>query len=66
DLIVDKEKVLYAILQVGGFLGLGGFLIAVPYNSLNISPDGKKIVLTQGGSKAELQKTPEFKYPPNQ
>jgi hypothetical protein len=53
-------------LQVGGFLGLGGFLIAVPYNSLNISPDGKKIVLTQGGSKAELQKTPEFKYPPNQ
>jgi sporulation protein YlmC with PRC-barrel domain len=66
DLIVDKEKVLYAIVQVGGFLGLGGYLIAVPYNSLNISPDGKKIVLTQGGSKAELQKTPEFKYPPNQ
>ncbi|MDX2265498.1 MAG: PRC-barrel domain-containing protein [Hyphomicrobiales bacterium] len=61
ELIVDREKVLYVILQVGGFLGLGGFLVAVPYNSLEISQDGARIVLAQG-SKEDLQKLPEFKY----
>ena len=61
DLIVDREKVLFAILQVGGFLGIGGFLVAIPYNSLEINEDGSKIVLAQG-SKEELQKLPEFKY----
>ncbi|OCJ54133.1 hypothetical protein A6U92_22655 [Agrobacterium rubi] len=61
DLIVDREKVLFAILQVGGFLGIGGFLVAVPYNSLQVNADGSKIVLAQG-SKDELQKLPEFKY----
>ena len=61
DLIVDREKVLFAILQIGGFLGLGGFLVAIPYNALEINEDGSKIVLAQG-SKEELQKLPEFKY----
>jgi sporulation protein YlmC with PRC-barrel domain len=61
DLIVDREKVLFAIVQVGGFLGLGGYLVAVPYNALEINEDGSKIVLAQG-SKEELQKLPEFRY----
>ncbi|MBB3545263.1 PRC-barrel domain-containing protein [Rhizobium sp. BK399] len=61
DFIVDREKVLFAILQVGGFLGIGGFLVAIPYNSLQVNADGSKIVLAQG-SKEELQKLPEFKY----
>lgn len=61
DLIVDRERVLFAIVQVGGFLGVGGFLVAVPYDDMEISPDGSKIVLAQG-SKEELQKLPEFKY----
>jgi sporulation protein YlmC with PRC-barrel domain len=61
DLIVDREKVLFAILQVGGFLGLGGYLVAIPYNALEINEDGSKIVLAQA-SKEELQKLPEFKY----
>ncbi len=61
DLIVDREKVPFAILQVGGFLGIGGFLVAVPYNSLQVNTDGSKIVLAQG-SKEELQKLPEFQY----
>ncbi|MDB5539059.1 MAG: hypothetical protein JWQ89_786 [Devosia sp.] len=62
DLIVDQQKVLYAILQVGGFLGLGGYLVAVPYENLQIADDGKTITLTSGGSKEELQQTQEFKY----
>lgn len=61
DLVVDREKVLFAILQVGGFLGMGGFLVAIPYNSLQINGDGSKIVLAQG-SKEELRRLPEFKY----
>jgi sporulation protein YlmC with PRC-barrel domain len=61
DLIVDREKVLFAILQVGGFLGIGGFLVAIPYHSLEISEDGAKIVLAEG-SKAELEQLPEFSY----
>lgn len=61
DLIVDREKVLFAILQIGGFLGIGGFLVAIPYNSLEINEDGSKIVLDHG-SKEELKKLPEFKY----
>ena len=61
DLIVDREKVLFAILEVGGFLGIGGFLVAIPYDSLEIREDGSKIVLARG-SKADLEKLPEFKY----
>ena len=64
DLIVDREKVLFAIVQIGGFLGIGGSLVAIPYNSLEMSEDGSKIVLAQG-SKAELQKMPKFKYKEN-
>lgn len=62
DFIVDREKVLYAILQVGGFLGLGGHLIAVPYGSLEITDNGRTITLTTGGSKEELQGMDEFTY----
>jgi sporulation protein YlmC with PRC-barrel domain len=61
DFIVTKERSLIAILQVGGFLGLGGRLIAVPYDSLKIADDGQKITLA-GGSKEALQKLPEFKF----
>jgi len=61
DFIVNRDKVLFTILQIGGFLGIGGFLVAIPYNALEINEDGSHIVLAQG-SKEELQKLPEFKY----
>lgn len=61
DFVIDKERVLFAVLQVGGFLGLGGYLVAVPYESLAVEDNGKKITLA-GGSKEQLQKLPEFKY----
>ena len=62
DFIIDQDKVLYAILQVGGFLGLGGHLIAVAYGDLEIADDGRTITLTTGGSMEELQNTDEFTY----
>ena len=45
ELIVGKDRVLFGIIQVGGFLGIGSHLIALPYSSLQISEEGKRIVL---------------------
>jgi sporulation protein YlmC with PRC-barrel domain len=61
DLIVGKDRVLFGIVQVGGFLGIGSHLIAVPYDSLQISEAGKRIVLP-GASKEHVKDLPEFKY----
>jgi hypothetical protein len=61
DLIVGKDRVLFGIIQVGGFLGLGSRLIAVPYTSLQIADDGQRIVLP-GATKDQLKSLPEFKY----
>ena len=61
DLIVGKDRVLFAIIQVGGFLGIGSYLIAVPYTSLKISDGGSRIVLP-GATKTSVKALPEFKY----
>ncbi len=61
DIIVDKQKVLYAILEVGGFLGVGGRLVAVPYEQLAIDDTGKNITLP-GATKEQLQNLQEFRY----
>jgi hypothetical protein len=50
------------VLQVGGFLGLGGHLVVVPYDSLVIDETGQKITLP-GASKDELKKLSAFNYP---
>jgi hypothetical protein len=60
DVIISTDrKAPYVVLSVGGFLGLGAHLVAVPYDSLMIT--NRKIMLP-GGSKAELKALPEFKY----
>jgi sporulation protein YlmC with PRC-barrel domain len=61
DIIIDNNRVMYAVLQVGGFLGAGSKLVAVPYDSLKIDEAGKKVVLP-GASKDELKKLADFKY----
>jgi sporulation protein YlmC with PRC-barrel domain len=61
DIVIDNKNVMFAVLQVGGFLGLGSRLVVVPYNSLKIADGGKKIELP-GASKDELKKLTEFKY----
>jgi sporulation protein YlmC with PRC-barrel domain len=64
DVIADKDKkqLNFAVLQVGGFLGMGGHLVAVPYDSLVIDEAGQKITLP-GASKDELKKLAQFNYP---
>ncbi len=49
----------YAVLSVGGFLGLGERLVVVPYDSLKMAAN--KIMLP-GATKEALQALPEFKY----
>jgi sporulation protein YlmC with PRC-barrel domain len=57
----DEGHSLFTILQVGGFLGLGSHLVAVPYDSLTIDQNGKKIELP-GATKDQLKALAEFRY----
>ena len=63
DLIVSPgtERTTYAILSVGGFLGMGKHLVAVPFNDLQI--DDRRVVLPEA-TKKSLEALPEFKYAP--
>ena len=63
DVIADKDKkqLGFAVLQVGGFLGMGGHLVAVPYDTLVIDDAGQKITLP-GASRDELKKLSQFSY----
>lgn len=59
DLLVSQDgKDTFAVLSVGGFLGMGSKLVVVPYTSLQF---GDKVVLP-AGSKDGLMQLPEFKY----
>src|SRR6478672_12563203 len=60
DLIITPGgQAPYAILSVGGFLGIGTKYVALPFTSLKIVD--KKVVLP-GGTKDALQGLPDFKY----
>jgi sporulation protein YlmC with PRC-barrel domain len=60
DLMIgDDGTVGFAILSVGGFLGLGSHLVAVTFDSLTI--DNYRVVLP-GATRDELRRLPEFHY----
>jgi hypothetical protein len=61
DIIIGKDKVLFAVLQVGGFLHIGGRMVALPFQSLVLEDNGTKVKLP-GATKEALEKLPEFKY----
>jgi sporulation protein YlmC with PRC-barrel domain len=61
DIVIGKDKVLFALLQVGGFLHIGGRMVAVPFQSLVLDENGAKIKLP-GATQEALKKLPEFKY----
>jgi len=48
------------ILGVGGFLGIGEHEVALKWNALTVSPDGKKITTTM--TKEQLKELPEYEY----
>src|ERR1700749_1909594 len=58
-LITPTGQAPYAIISVGGFLGMGTKYVALPFAALKIVD--KKVTLP-GGTKDALQALPEFKY----
>ena len=65
DLVVGEDRALFAVLKVGGFLGIGSRLVAVPYDSLKIDQEAGKVqkVELPGASRDELKRLAEFRYP---
>ena len=64
DLIVKEgDRIVMAVVSVGGFLGIGNKLVAVPYHQLHIDStgDGTKVTMP-GASKDALNAMPTFTY----
>lgn len=60
DLIVTpNERVPFAVLSVGGFLGIGTKYVVVPYSALEVRDN--KIMLREA-TKESLRGLPDFKY----
>jgi sporulation protein YlmC with PRC-barrel domain len=60
DLIVTpNEKVPYAVLSVGGFLGMDTKYVVVPYSTIEVR-DNKMIL--PGATKDSLKNLPAYKY----
>jgi sporulation protein YlmC with PRC-barrel domain len=60
DLIVTPDaRVSFAVLSIGGFLGLDTKYVVVPYSALEVLD--KRLVL-HDGTKEMLKALPEFKY----
>jgi sporulation protein YlmC with PRC-barrel domain len=63
DVILDnQQKASLAVISVGGFLGVGGKLVAEPYSALKMGGDGK--VILPDGTKEALNQMPSFTYTP--
>lgn len=61
DLLISRDQHLYAVLSVGGFLGMGSKLVAVQYAQLVPSADNRAFVLA-GATKDSLKSLPEYNY----
>ena len=60
DIIVAPDKsISYAIVSVGGFLGMGEHYVAIPFNQFKAA-DGKFVL--RGATKDALKAIPTFEY----
>ncbi len=61
DLIVTGgDRIVVGVVSVGGFLGIGSKLVAVPYERLAFGQDGR--ITLQGATKESLAALPGFTY----
>jgi len=60
-LVSSDGKLSTAILDVGGFLGIGAHKVAIPVQQLVLSTNPTKIILP-GATKDALKNMPEFHY----
>jgi len=59
DLVIDKQdQKLYAVVGVGGFLGIGQRQVVVPFDELQREED--QVKLATGGTQEELENKPEY------
>jgi len=61
DIIIDEQGRPYAVLEVGGFLGLGGRRVALPYANLKINSASYTVTIP-GASKEQFEKASPFEY----
>ena len=64
DLIMkDGDRIVIGVVSVGGFLGMGNKLVAVPYDQLHLEADKDQTKITMpGASKDALNAMPTFTY----
>jgi putative membrane protein len=63
DLLLDKNgQVKAVILSVGGFLGLGGKYVSVPFNGLQVTEKNGKRYLVMDTTKEALRSAPGYRY----
>lgn len=61
DVSIDiNGHVSYVVVSVGGFLGIGDTLVAVPWDALQITRDGDKKKIVLPTTKERLEKAPRF------
>jgi sporulation protein YlmC with PRC-barrel domain len=60
DIMLDLEtgNIAYAVIDTGGFLGLGGKLFAVPWSAMSLDTDSREFVIDI--DKAALEDAPGF------
>jgi hypothetical protein len=61
DFVVGHNPSLFAVLQIGGFLGFDTYLVAVPFKTLVIDSASMRIQLP-GATRKALQKFPQFHF----
>ena len=64
DLIMkDGNRIVMGVVSVGGFLGIGNKLVAVPYDQLHLDSDKDQTKVTMpGATKDALNAMPTFSY----
>ena len=63
DVLLDKSgRVKAVILSVGGFLGLGGKYVSVPFNALQVTEKNGKRYLVMDTTKEALTSAPGYRY----
>lgn len=61
DFIIGRDRVLFVVLQVGGFLGIGEHLVAMPASAIDMETVKGKIRIKQA-SRSQLSKMRKFEY----
>jgi hypothetical protein len=61
DIIVSRSQVPAAIIDFGGFLGIGTRKIAVDWHALNFAPAGKPGSITLDLTRNQVRLAPEYK-----